>query len=1150
MKQVFSSLLLWFLIFLAVPSWAEEAPLKIGVLAFRPKVQAMEQWQPLSSYLKTALGRDIELSTYSYSELDRAILNNELDVVLTNPAHYILLRHRNSLSAPLVTQITKKGEYELTAFGGVIFTRADSTISTLSEINKHKVAATKIESLGGYKMQAYELFSAGLDLPKDKRLLLTGMPHDNVVNVVLSEQADIGFVRTGVLESLQEEGKLDLSKIKILNRQNVSTFPFMASTRLYPEWPLAIMSNIDDHLARQITIALLSLKPEHPAAIAAKIHGFTTPANYAGVESLLRDLRVEPFNIAPHITLLDLWEQNTKGIVIVTGLTLLLLILGLRLVVQNRFIKKSENRLISIQDNLNSTLSAIPDSMFELGLDGTYYSVRTPNSQLLVEEKNALLGKRVSDVMDKEAADICLASLQEANTNQFSSGHQIKLTLSNEEKWFELSVERKTISHEGQPIFVVLSRDITARIKSEEQLRLVSRVFSDTHESVSITNRHGLIIDVNPAYCKATGYSREEIIGKNPSILNSGKQSPEFYKTMWQHINEYGYWQGEVWNRTKGGEIYAGLLSISSLTNEQGVVTHYIGVSTDITQSKKQQEKLNLMAHYDVLTGLPNRALFVDRFHQAIAHSNRTQTQLAVCFLDLDQFKPVNDNYGHDVGDQLLIEVAQRIKACIREEDTVSRQGGDEFALLLNNIESLVQVEQTLERLHESLAQPYGIDDHVHNITLSSGATLYPADNGDIDTLLRHADNAMYQAKQAGRNRYQLFSIEQDQRIIQKHHRLEEIEQALYNDELELYYQPKVNMVTGEVFGAEALIRWIHPEKGLIAPLAFLPIIEGTALEIKVGDWVIEQALKQLEFWHQHGIQPEVSVNIASHHLHSEDFVSTLDATLARYPRVDSQCLQLEILESSALGDLNAISQIIKSCQHALGVKVALDDFGTGYSSLTHLRSLPANTIKIDQSFVRDMLDDPSDYAIIDGVIGLAGAFNREVIAEGVETSEHGVMLMIMGCYQAQGYGIAKPMPAGDFINWLSNYQPNEEWLDNGHQQRTDKENKVKLFRIVTNHWLQFFMANILSSPEDIHHWPIMGNRQDHCAHWIKRAQQEKLFKESGIALLDQAHEEVHAIANMMQHNYETGDIEAARAVLLDLQAAFDKMSNVLGRCE
>ena len=689
------------------------------------------------------------------------------------------------------------------------------------------------------------------------------------------------------------------------------------------------------------------------------------------------------------------------------------------------------------------------------------------------------------------------------------------------------------------------------RIESDKKMQLSAKVFNDAHEGIMITDTNGIIIEINPTFSEITGYEREEVLGETPSMLSSGQQSPEFYQDMWQSITEQGHWQGEIWNRKKNGEVYAELLTISAIQDEHtGNTTHYVGLFSDITKSKEQQRSLELMAHYDVLTKLPNRVLFADRFSLASAHSKRSATLLAVCFLDLDNFKPVNDNHGHNVGDQLLIEVAQRIVASIREEDTVSRQGGDEFTLLLNDIESYEQCEHAVERILYALAQPFLINDYTHLITASIGVTLYPDDNEDIDTLIRHADNAMYQAKQSGKHRYHFFDRKQEQQLIQKHHRLAEIERALANNEMVLYYQPKVNMVTGKVFGAEALIRWLHPKKGLIPPLDFLPLIDGTDLELQVGDWVINHALQQMNTWMAQGIKLEVSVNIASYHLQSKSFFTQLDEALAKYPAVGSKQLELEILESSALSDLQTISRIIKTCQETLGVNIALDDFGTGYSSLTHLRSLTANTVKIDQSFVRDMLDDPSDYMIIDGVIRLADSFGREVIAEGVETTKHGLMLLMMGCKEVQGYGVARPMPADDLPAWLSDYKPNEEWLAYGNTRRTVKENRKKLLRLIVEHWMSFFVNNIQSAPEDVDHWPIMGSEQDHCGQWMKRARKELLFESEGLHLLDKTHDEFHAIAQIIQRQYQEGDVDVARKGLASLQSTFDEMNHALGQCK
>jgi len=691
-----------------------------------------------------------------------------------------------------------------------------------------------------------------------------------------------------------------------------------------------------------------------------------------------------------------------------------------------------------------------------------------------------------------------------------------------------------------------LTKERNALHKVKDELQLYGRVFSEAHEGIIITDIKNMIIDVNPKFCDITGYSRDEVIGANPAMLSSGKQGPEFYQQMWDDLDNDGHWNGEVWNRKKNGELYAELLTVSVLKDKQNEIKYYVGLFSDITQNKRQQEKLQLMAHYDVLTKLPNRTLFVDRFSQAIAHSKRSNSLLAVCFLDLDNFKPVNDNYGHEVGDRLLIEVAQRIQATIREEDTVSRQGGDEFTLLLGDIDSYSQCEQMLTRIHYSLSQPYLIDDRTINIGASSGVTLYPFDDSDIDTLVRHADQSMYQSKLAGKNRYHLFNAEQDQEIIKSHIRLQEIQVALTNNEFCLYYQPKVNMKSGEVFGVEALIRWLHPEKGLIPPMEFLPIIENTDLEVEMGHWVVAEAVKQLHKWQQENIFLEVSVNISSHHLQSATFFSQLDSILEKYPKVASHYLQLEILESSALGDLQAVSSIIRTCKQVLGVNIALDDFGTGYSSLTHLRSLPANTIKIDQSFVRDMLDDPSDYAIIDGVIGLADSFNRAVIAEGVETIEHGLMLLLMGCQNAQGYVIARPMPAGEISTWLDDYAPNEEWIVCGNTKRTVKETKVKLLKVMLEYWFNNVKQVTLNLKEGNEKHVLMDYKKSHHGFWVERARQEHLFDESWLNSLAHEIETMHHLADVLNTKYHASQHGDVQGELEALEMANKKVMTIL----
>jgi len=703
------------------------------------------------------------------------------------------------------------------------------------------------------------------------------------------------------------------------------------------------------------------------------------------------------------------------------------------------------------------------------------------------------------------------------------------------------------INSEGAVIGVSsLVIDITERNTLEEKLRLSSKVFSETNEGIMITDNTGIILDVNSAFTTITGYTYDEALGQKPSMLSSGKQTVAFYKEMWQAIKEFGYWQGEVWNRMKNGEIYAELLTISSILDKDKNVLQYVGIFADITQSKKQQARLEQMAHYDALTQLPNRVLLRDRFIQAQAHSKREEKLLAVCFLDLDNFKPVNDNYGHKTGDQLLIEVAERIKIIIRDEDTLSRQGGDEFVLLLGDIESTAQCEQILKRIIKSLSQLYVIAGKPLSISASIGISLFPSDESDFDTLVRHADQAMYGAKQAGRNRYHFFNTEKDQQAIQKHIRLEELKQALANNEFCLYYQPKTIMTTGEVYGVEALIRWNHPENGMIPPLSFLPIIEETELEINIGNWVVNEAVKQLALWNQQGIQLEMSVNISSYHLQSSSFVEGLENILAKYPNVDSTNLQLEILESSALGDLKSISRVIKACTELLGVSIALDDFGTGYSSLTHMKNLSADIIKIDQSFVRDILDDPNDFAIIDGVIGLAGSFNRKIIAEGVETAEHGLMLLAMGCNKAQGYGISRPIPSDEIPEWLNAYTPIHEWISYGKAAHSLKDNKIQIFQLALEQWRKEFESNIHSAFDSPKCWPIMDGNHCFCGNWLKREQGALLFEKDWLDSLDKAHDQFHDITNILFNHYQKNEIDEIRESLKDFDAVFAKMKILL----
>lgn len=583
-------------------------------------------------------------------------------------------------------------------------------------------------------------------------------------------------------------------------------------------------------------------------------------------------------------------------------------------------------------------------------------------------------------------------------------------------------------SREGKPVRSVGTiQDITERKQAEDRLKLAASVFTHAREGIVITDPEGNIVEVNDTFTQITGYSREESLGQNPRMLKSGSQGAEFYAAMWQDLASNGYWAGELWNRHKSGEIYAEMITISAVRDTEGKTQHYVALFTDITQMKQQQQRLEHIAHYDTLTGLPNRVLLADRLHQAMIQSQRRKQSLAVVYLDLDGFKTVNDTHSHDIGDRLLMAVSQKMKGALRECDTLARIGGDEFVALLVDLKRPQDCEPALERLLCAAAKPVRIDDIFLNVSASIGVALYPKDGKDADLLIRHADQAMYAAKQSGRNRYHLFDATHDRAVRVQRESLKHIRRALDQHEFVLHYMPKVNMKTGQVVGAEALIRWQHPERGLLLPTDFLPVIEKHPISTELGEWVIDSALAQMRAWHLQGLDIPVSVNIGAHQLQQKDFVNRLSALLAKYPDVHPGNLELEVLEASMLEGMTDAPAVMRACRE-MGVRFALDDFGTGNSSLAYLKHLPAEVLKIDLSLVRDMLVDPDDLSIVNGIISLGTAFSRQVIAEGVETVSHGLKLIAMGCNLAQGYGVSRSMPAAEIPGWVANWQPDEAW--------------------------------------------------------------------------------------------------------------------------
>ncbi|MGA9045729.1 putative bifunctional diguanylate cyclase/phosphodiesterase [Sulfuricurvum sp.] len=537
-------------------------------------------------------------------------------------------------------------------------------------------------------------------------------------------------------------------------------------------------------------------------------------------------------------------------------------------------------------------------------------------------------------------------------------------------------------------------------------------------------NPKGVIVQANTTAASLLGVTRNTLLQQSISKFILKEDQDVFYLFRKKTVNSQVQQSCELRMHHLDGRLLWMHLSATSTTSSFRLVL------SDITRIKEYQRKLEHIAYYDVLTKLPNRTLFADRLHQAMKQALRHTQPLAIIYLDLDGFKRINDAHGHDVGDQFLIRISEHIQETMREGDTLARIGGDEFVVVLPDLASIKECIPTLDRLLKAASKEVYIDELVLNVSASLGITFYPQSEAvDADQLLRQADYAMYQAKLAGKNRYFVFDTAQNGIIRELYEIIARIQKGMDTHEFILYYQPKVNMRTGEIIGVEALIRWLHPEKGIINPLDFLPKIEDHPLIVEIGEWVIDTVLTQMEEWHVIGLDFPVSVNISAKQLQQNNFLERLREILSRHMDISPSKLEFEVLETSKLEDLIRISDIIKACS-VLGIHFALDDFGTGYSSLTYLKHLPVSVLKIDQSFIRGMLDNPDDLSILKGVIGLASAFHRQVIAEGVETIEHGKILMEMGCDLAQGYAISPPIPANQVLHWSHVWKSDPVWRD------------------------------------------------------------------------------------------------------------------------
>ncbi|WP_051678507.1 EAL domain-containing protein [Thiomicrospira pelophila] len=893
-------------------SQIEKPKLQIAILAYRDKLSTAQRWQPLLSYLQNEIPtHTFSLNIYYHLELEKAVEKQQVDFVLTHPSHYVLLTHRNGLSSPLASLINQEGATPTDQFGGVAFALANrNDINQWKDLKNKTIAAIATTSTGAYQMQAFELLQRGIRLPDDANVIEMGQPQSLAVNAVLNQQADVGFVRTGVLESLSDSGYFDMQQIKIINATHPSNFPFVTSTRLYPEWPFAAMPHVNKDVTRRVAATLLAIESGSDLAQSMQISGFTIPGDYRIFDEMMRQLRMKPFAQTQYFDLRDVMQRWWFELGLVSSLTIsILLFFIVLLLIRNRTIKQAK--------------------------------------------------------------------------------HTIE--------------------------------------QSMQKIRQLSLVVEQSPEGIMITDTQGRIEYMNPAYETITGYTLNELSGKNPSVLRSLDTPKIIFKQMWDNLSQGKHWRGEIINKRKSGEIYPSDNIISPVKNSKGQTSHFLAIHKDTSTIKNHQQRIQSLLYFDQVTGLPNRTQLIETMDKLLNQKSSLGAVAGLILINVDHFKLINEIHGSYSGDALLKAMAERLSDFVKDSGFVARSGGDEFAVLSYRAEHIVDCESCIigleQTLLEEIEKPYIIGGERFAITCSIGASFLGREEAeqvseDILTLtISHANTALKQVKESGGHGWKLFHKNMSE-IARHQHQIEsELRLAIERNQLKLFLQPQVNS-RGEFIGAEALVRWQHPEKGLLSPGEFIAIAERTDLIIELGHWVLNQACLEIDKAQQQGLSISISVNISPRHFRQANFVDEIKTLLNRHPLTSCR-LVLEITEGLFIENIEEVSSKINPLKK-LGLEFSIDDFGTGYSSLSYLQQLEIDELKIDRSFIETLEKTAVTDSLVETIYTVANKMHLRVVAEGVETEHQVQQLQKLGELIYQGYYYGKPDEAD---HWLERWK-------------------------------------------------------------------------------------------------------------------------------